>query len=236
MRIRLSFIIGLVFLTTLALSACAGSSGRHNNYAPVMDLGAQYARQRGYYEVTRGESLYLIAWRLDIDYKVLARINHIKSPYQLTPGQRLKLSGGQANKSTPVSNTRRVQANASGASKSIKFWEWPAKGTILDKYSQNNKGINIGGIAGEPIRASAGGEVVYAGDGLSAYGNLLIIKHNGTYLSAYAHNQDLQVKEGQTVKQGQIIAHMGSTGTNKTMLHFEIRKNGKPVNPLQYLH
>ncbi len=117
-------------------------------------------------------------------------------------------------------------------------WRWPTKGRVLSGYTSNkglNKGIDIGGNLGQPVTAATSGEVVYAGTGLRGYGKLLIIKHSEIYLSAYAHNRVLNVKEGESVKVGQQIAEMGSSGTDKIKLHFEIRKDGKSVNPLSYL-
>jgi lipoprotein NlpD len=116
-------------------------------------------------------------------------------------------------------------------------WSWPvAGGTVVAGFDeQKNKGIDIGGRAGDPVLASADGRVVYAGAGLRGYGNLIILKHNNTYLSAYAHNQQLLVKEDQTVRKGQKIAEMGSTDADRVKLHFEIRRQGKPVDPTRYL-
>lgn len=114
-------------------------------------------------------------------------------------------------------------------------WIWPAKGRVLEGFSEATKGIDIVGKAGEPVTASAAGKVVYSGAGLRGYGKLIIIKHNNTYLSAYAHNNKILVKEGQTVAKGQKIGEMGSTDTDLVRLHFEIRKNGKPVDPLKHL-
>ncbi len=117
-------------------------------------------------------------------------------------------------------------------------WSWPTTGAanILAGFDeQKNKGVDIGGRAGDPVLAAADGRVVYAGAGLRGYGNLIILKHNNTYLTAYAHNQSLLVKEDQTVRKGQKIAEMGSTDTDRVKLHFEIRRQGKPVDPLKYL-
>jgi lipoprotein NlpD len=116
-------------------------------------------------------------------------------------------------------------------------WAWPAKGRIVTGYSEaaSLKGIDIAGAAGAPVAASAGGKVVYAGTGLRGYGKLIIVKHNGTYLSAYAHNREILVKEGQQVNRGQKIAEMGNTDADQVKLHFEIRRHGKPVDPLRYL-
>jgi lipoprotein NlpD len=116
-------------------------------------------------------------------------------------------------------------------------WSWPtAAGPVLAGFDeQKNKGIDIGGRAGDPVMASADGQVVYAGAGLRGYGNLIILKHNNTFLTAYAHNQTLLVKENQSVRKGQKIAEMGSTDTDRVKLHFEIRRQGKPVDPARYL-
>ncbi|MEO7321002.1 MAG: peptidoglycan DD-metalloendopeptidase family protein [Nitrosospira sp.] len=114
-------------------------------------------------------------------------------------------------------------------------WMWPTKGKVLERFTESTKGIDISGKPGQPVTASAAGKVVYSGAGLRGCGKLIIIKHNNTYLSAYAHNNKLLVKEGQTVARGQQIAEMGNSDTNLIKLHFEVRKNGKPVDPLKYL-
>ncbi len=117
-------------------------------------------------------------------------------------------------------------------------WAWPANGVLIGKFSSNgslNKGIDIAGELGQPVLAASDGSVVYAGSGLRGYGELVIIKHSDTYVSAYGHNRRLLVREGEQVKAGQTVAEMGSTGTDRVKLHFEIRRQGKPVDPLQYL-
>jgi lipoprotein NlpD len=113
---------------------------------------------------------------------------------------------------------------------------WPARGPVLNNFDDaKNKGVNIGGTAGEMVKAAADGRVVYAGNGLRGYGNLIIIKHDATYLTAYAHNRALMVKEGDAVTKGQKIAEMGNSDADRVMLHFEVRRQGKPVDPLKYL-
>jgi lipoprotein NlpD len=116
-------------------------------------------------------------------------------------------------------------------------WVWPAKGKVVGSFSEtaNLKGIDIAGNAGQPVVASAAGTVVYAGTGLRGYGKLIIVKHNKTYLSAYAHNRDILVKEGEKVAKGQKIAEMGNTDASEVKLHFEIRRQGKPMDPTRYL-
>ncbi|MDT0604635.1 peptidoglycan DD-metalloendopeptidase family protein [Thalassotalea castellviae] len=123
-------------------------------------------------------------------------------------------------------------------SQKVKRWVWPVNGKIIAKFStrkQGNKGIDIAGSRNEPVKAAADGRVVYAGDVLRGYGKLVIVKHNDDYLSAYAHNDHILVKEQQAVKAGQVIAKMGDTDAERVMLHFEVRFRGKSVNPLKYL-
>jgi len=116
-------------------------------------------------------------------------------------------------------------------------WHWPTDGSVRNRFdpSSGKKGLDIEGRMGQPVLAAASGKVVYSGDGLIGYGNLVIIKHDDTYLSAYGHNRRLLVKEGNEVKQGQKIAEMGDSGKQGVILHFEIRRDGKPVDPLRYL-
>jgi lipoprotein NlpD len=115
-------------------------------------------------------------------------------------------------------------------------WAWPVKGPVLAGFDEaKNKGLDLGGTAGEAVLAAADGRVVYVGAGLRGYGNLIILKHNNTYLTAYAHNQALLVKEDQTVKRGQKIAEMGSSDADRVKLHFEVRRQGKPIDPAKFL-
>lgn len=139
----------------------------------------------------------------------------------------------QVPKSAPVKEALSLQRN----SKDL-IWRWPVQGKVISYYSNKgevNKGINLEGKRGEPVYAAAAGKVVYAGSGLLGYGNLIIINHNQEYLSAYAHNSRIFVKESEFVNVGAKVAEIGNSGATRTMLHFEIRKDGKPVNPLQYL-
>lgn len=205
--------------------------------------------------VREDETLYAIAWYYGRDFRELAENNNISSPYIIHPGQTLTLSqrrgspppairkpateptisslNRQVVKKTPVVTrppTTVVNHNVS--------WQWPAGGNIISGFSlseRGNKGIDIGGKLGEPVKAAAAGEVVYSGSDLAGYGRLIIMKHNNRYLSAYAHNKELLVREGDSVKAGQRIAEIGSTGTTEPKLHFEIRRDGKPVDPMRYL-
>jgi lipoprotein NlpD len=193
-----------------------------------------------YHVVEKGETLYSISWRYGVDAKQLASWNRIRVPYTIYPGQKLRV-----NSTAPTSKSAAGKKSASTKkiakkSKLVKSvpvgdWRWPVKGKLLSKFSGKNNGIDIVAKEGSTVSAASAGKIVYAGSGLRGYGNLLIIKHNANYFSAYAHNRRLLVGEGASVKTGQKIAEVGSTGTNRTKLHFEIRKDGNPVDPLKYL-
>ncbi len=135
-------------------------------------------------------------------------------------------------------STQKIEQSSTNTSKKVSQWQWPVEGKIIEYFSnskQGNKGIDLAGSRGTKIRASASGKVVYAGNALRGYGKLIIIKHNDDYLSAYAHNDQILVKEQQFINGGDYIAKMGDTDANKVMLHFEIRFRGKSVNPMRYL-
>jgi len=139
---------------------------------------------------------------------------------------------------TSTASTASIPTVASSSANQNLSWRWPTSGKVISTYSISSpgrKGIDIAGKSGQAVVASAAGKVVYSGNGLARYGNLLIIKHNDVYLSAYAHNKTLLVKEGQYVKAGQNIATLGRSGAQQEQLHFEIRRNGKPVDPLRFL-
>ncbi len=144
-------------------------------------------------------------------------------------------SAAAAAPSESVSSVPAAPATVTKGDEESVDWAWPAKGKVLAGYTEASKGIDIAGSLGAAVLAAAGGKVVYSGTGLRGYGKLIIIKHNNTYLSAYAHNSNIFVKEGQDVKKGQRIAEMGSTDTDQVKLHFEIRKQGKPVDPSRLL-
>ena len=140
-----------------------------------------------------------------------------------------------ATQTTPSATTTTSTPPPSAGADDVAFI-WPANGTVLSGFDEvKNKGLSIGGKAGDPVLAAADGKVVYAGAGLRGYGNLVILKHNNTFLTAYAHNQALLVKEDQSVRRGQKIAEMGNTDADRVKLHFEIRRQGKPVDPARYL-
>ncbi|WNO11702.1 peptidoglycan DD-metalloendopeptidase family protein [Teredinibacter sp. KSP-S5-2] len=257
------FLIDILIVSFL-LSSC----GQTTHYAPLHEFEQPPSKKLNYHVVTKGETLYSIAWRYNLDYRALARINGIDANYTIHPGLRIKLAGvptkqpwsaGQVTKVTPeVTPAIKVEkppaqklSNRSikGTKKQTptiknhtgfgaKEWVWPARGKLLSTFKPNdslNKGIDIKTNLGEPVLAAAAGEIVYSGNGLRGYGKLLIIKHSEKFLSAYAHNRKLLVKEGAKVKAGQKIAEAGSSGTDSVKLHFEIRYDGKPVDPLKYL-
>lgn len=253
-------------LTILLL--LAGCSSNHHR-APVDSLEQPPSERITFHTVARGETLYSIAWRYNLDVRTLARANGIAESYIIHPGQRINLdtskvaqpaapstqlvsrsspSPSPARASTaspkpspapaPRSNNRASSGSAAPSNSRELRWQWPVNGRIISRFAGPtalNKGIDIAAKKGEPVRAAEAGSVVYAGDGLRGYGNLLIIKHNDNYLSAYAHNHRLLVSEGDQVKVGQQIAEVGSSGTNTDKLHFEIRRDGTPVDPLRYL-
>lgn len=192
----------------------------------------------GYYRVESDDTLYEVAERFGIDYRYLIKRNHLVAPYKINTGQKLYLTGELSLPTKPAEKQLTEPPKVTEPkepNKPVTAWLWPAKGRIIGKFCAVNQGINISGQRGTPIFAAAPGKVVYCGDGLRAYGNLIIIKHNGKYLTTYAHNSAMFVKTGDWVKGGQKIAEMGDTGAHRVMLHFEIRKNGQAVNPKRYL-
>lgn len=214
--------------------------------------------------VRRGDTVYGIAFRAGIDFRDLARWNGIAPPYTIYPGQRLQLRGhvvrkpgtitqapprvasaprpprpaprpsppAPSNAPPPAPRVPAVPAHAPTA------WHWPTNGALVARYvvgDSTRQGIDIAGSAGQAVAAAAAGTVVYSGSGLVGYGELVIVKHSDEWLSAYGHNRRRLVAEGERVSAGQTIAEMGRTGASRDMLHFEIRRNGKPVDPLPLL-
>ncbi|MCO1334586.1 peptidoglycan DD-metalloendopeptidase family protein [Microbulbifer sp. OS29] len=249
-------ILGLLLLLQ-AVSSCS------NHKAPSSALRQPPSIKITHHTVSKGDTLYSIAWRYGKDFRQLARTNGIPSPYYIYPGQRIKLTGSarsgptinnKKKQNTPAVTAKPKKIASASAKKSLTQtvkrqtsvptrtgsvrWHWPAKGKVISRFRSGDplrKGVDIAGEKGESVLAAADGTVIYAGNALRGYGKLLIVKHNEVYLSAYAHNHRLLVKEGSRVKVGQRIAELGSSGTDRNKLHFEIRKNGQPVDPLAYL-
>jgi lipoprotein NlpD len=224
----------LIISLLLFLTACSSRDG----LAPVVDLSLRSFTGKKQHVVRKGETLYSIAWRYDKDYRELARRNRLAPPYRLSIGQKINLKGTAARPKTyykPRAYTKRAPIPKTKVENTK--WVRPAKGKVSRYYNPilASKGIDIIGKKGRAVYATKSGRVAYAGDGLPGYGNLIIIKHNQEYLSAYGNNKKNFVKEGQWVKAGDKIAEMGVIGKKKWGLHFEIRKAGRPVNPLNYL-
>jgi lipoprotein NlpD len=199
------------------------------------------------YNVKPGDTLYSIAWRYGLDYHDVANWNGIGSDYLIKPGQHLRLSapGTSRSRPAPVSS-----GAANGASNQVPLvtgytppmgsitWRWPVSGRVIRLFHADSslaKGIDISAARGADIRAAAAGKVVYAGSGIIGYGKLIIVKNSEQFLSAYADNDEILVKEGDLVQAGDRIGTMGLGRDGHPLLHFEIRVNGKPVDPLQYL-
>jgi len=205
---------------------------------------SQYSKPASYHRVKAGDTLYSLARKAGVNAKQLASWNKIPPPYTIKPGQRLRMDrpakkvklAKSANRPDRRKKTTASKRKTSKIAGKIKSWSWPTKGRVSGRFGRNGKkGLEITGRKGQPIRAAAAGKVVYQGSGLRGYGQLVIIKHNQEFLSAYAHCDTIVVSEGDVIKKGQQIASMGKTGTNKVKLHFEIRYRGSPVNPEKYL-
>jgi lipoprotein NlpD len=226
--------------------------------------GAENAGKPGYYSVRSGDTLTKIALEHGQAWRDIAKWNGLDNPNVIEVDQVLRVvppsvDAGNRGAAKPAANVAsntvsnpvtNPAVNAAPVSASAStpapvtaatnddnlVFAWPHPGQVLSGFDEaKNKGLDFAGKAGDPVLAAADGKVVYAGSGLRGYGNLVILKHNNTYLTAYAHNQTLLVKEDQTVQKGQRIAEMGSSDADRVKLHFEIRKQGKPVDPAKLL-
>ncbi|MGP2469819.1 amidase activator ActS [Yersinia sp. 2540 StPb PI] len=222
-------------MVVLLLAGCSNKSNRDYTKLPKGSYNEKS------YTVKSGDTLYFIAWISDSEVSDLARINKLRPPYRLEVGQKLQLSGAAA--SGRLTSTKRKSSNTVLAASTPppganRCWRWPTNGQIISRYSTadgGNKGIDITAKRGQPIYASAKGRVVYVGNQLRGYGNLIMIKHGEDFITAYAHNDTMLVNIAQDVKAGQKIATMGSTGTDTIMLHFQIRYRATALDPLRYL-
>lgn len=250
----------MALVLLLLLQACSAPP------APIDRRASPPSERINYHIVSRGDTLFSIAWRYEKDLEKLAAVNNLSASYTIYPGQRLSLDTSSAAlsrsrtsrasepntaksriqkrqtiaKSTPV--TRSTSPPKAAIATGTKYpeqisWRWPVRGKLASRYRAGGlfKGIDINSLPGSEVVASAPGSVVYAGNGLRGYGNLIIIRHNSVFLSAYAHNRRIFVREGAAVKAGQKIAEVGGDPANVRRFYFEIRKDGKPVNPLNYL-
>ncbi|HIG41604.1 MAG: peptidoglycan DD-metalloendopeptidase family protein [bacterium] len=238
---RFTIGIGLLCVILALISGCRSGSN-----APVSSIGEQNRSSSGYHVVSKGETLYSISFVYGIDYREIAAANKIQFPYTIFVNQRLRIEDVRPPTSTKVVVKQpSKKAPASGATeqgnrnqRSNVEWQWPLRGEVISQFSLSgevNKGIDIRGKLGGSVNSAADGVVVYAGGGLRGYGKLVIVKHNDHFLSAYGNNREILVKEGDQVKSGQAVAEVGSSGKNVEMLHFQIRRDGKPEDPLIYL-
>jgi lipoprotein NlpD len=217
--------------------------------------------EQGIHVVARGDTLYSIAWTYNLDVRSLALANNLSAPYTIFPGQRLQVqetslpsAAIEAVPAIPAAPAGEVASNAGGGRPQAAVdarrvgsvntrqmegvsWQWPADGRLLSTFtaSGSSRGINIAGMQGQPVYAAADGDVVYSGRGIQGAGNLVILRHSARHLSAYMYNSALIVSEGDAVRAGDKIAEMGSGPDGRDMLHFEVRLDGKPVDPVRYL-
>ncbi len=269
--------------TTRSVVVQRSSQSRPSTYEPSSRAQVSHASS---YRVSKGDTLYSIAFRHGVDFRDVARWNGIAAPYTIWPGQQLVLRAPTSSRlpapivaraappprapaaavkapvrlpvapassrtvadavpvagvpaSVPAPPPPAPPTPAPGGTRSAGGvnWRWPADGRLIKGFQSGDAipGIEIAGAAGSPVRAAGDGVVVYSGNGLVGYGELIIVKHNDDFLSAYGHNRKRLVKEGQRVSAGQQIAEMGATGASRDELQFQIRRNGNPVNPLDYL-
>lgn len=211
----------LVSAAVLVLAACAGSGASTRS---VPD---------GYYRVRAGDTLSQIAKRYGQNAQTLAEWNQLRNTSQIEAGQLLRVKRHAA----PLSD-RAAQGRAVAPVNRLVL-DWPVengKNSIVRYFNgQTDKGIDISGVRGQPVKAAAAGQVLYVGEGVRGYGKLVLISHNDYTITAYAHNESVSVRQGQHVAAGQVIAAMGSSDTDRVKLHFEVRLNGKAVDPLPYL-
>ena len=223
-----------------------GAAPVANQVDPRSLPGHENTGKPGYYTVQRGDTVRKVAQDHGQNWRDVIRwnANVLPNPNAIEVGQVLRVAPpvGSSMASAPAASPAPVAAApaASPEPRSTGGEEvafiWPASGSVIAGYDEaKNKGIDIAGKAGDPVVAAADGKVVYAGSGLRGYGQLVILKHNNTYLTAYAHNRALLVKEDQSVAKGQKIAEMGNTDADRVKLHFEVRRQGKPTDPSRYL-
>lgn len=275
-------------LVTLGLSGCASPHGPvpvsdvtgKINYRTIKQKTSGITAKN--YRVQKGDTLFSISWRANLNVNDLAKYNQLSAPYIIKAGQTLHLTTANNRNTTytkkpaaktdspstkdkkisyadqvyskksketivqknpiiypsPIIKTNVKITKPKQSNVKISDWQWPAKGKLTKTFASSQtgmKGISLSNQRGTPIYSAASGEVVYAGAGLNGFGNLIIIKHNDDYLSAYAHNEQLLIREKQQVKAGQKIAIMGDSGADSVQLHFEIRYQGKSIDPLRYL-
>ncbi|WP_438858355.1 peptidoglycan DD-metalloendopeptidase family protein [Achromobacter spanius] len=257
------FIAGALSLAILA--GCASKGTRAPVVDMTNGQPASTGQPGGSYVVKPGDTLYKIARANNVDIESVKRWNNLSDPNQISVGQVLKMSGGASTgaqpapiasakpqprpldqpetpvainpppDATPAPAPVDVKPTPRAADASVINWAWPANGAIVQTFNASSKGIDISGALGDPITAAADGLVKYSGNGVRGLGNLIIVEHQNGFITAYAHNRSLLVKTGQNVKRGAKIAELGQSDTTSPRLHFEIRRQGTPVDPMQYL-
>lgn len=217
------------------------------------DRGTAEVPRSGYHTVREGDTLYRVAWQYGLDWRQLAERNRIREPYTIRPGQRIHLRGSAPAESATPSTTasagnsgqsaapaRRPAAETTpsrraAAQSGAPGWRWPLQGEVVRGFAAGgadmNKGLDIRAVSGTPLRVAAAGEVVYAGTGLRGYGQLVIVKHDDTWLSAYAHNSETLVSEGARVAENTQLAVLSGNSVRNRTVHFEIRRHGEPIDP-----
>ena len=243
---RVTFLLTfyLLFFGMCCLISCSSkvlAPIKNNNFSSVQIVQVWrrgVIENPGQYRVVKGDSLFAIAWRFGIDHRQILRFNNIVNKDLIFEGQILRLdSEGAVPESVSSVNQKKIrQKQDLSLHPSQHDWNWPVTGEF-EKVHDGDRliGLEIYGPAGREIKSASSGTVVYSGNGLKGYGELVIVKHSESFLSAYAHNQKRLVEEGEKVKVNQVIGLMGATGATRNMLYFEIRLNGKSVNPLLYL-
>ena len=242
-----SFLITILSASVVLIAGCSTPRTKPANVTDRSGGSVAYEpAPPGYYRVKKGDTLARIALDHGQAPRDVAQWNTAANPgfnpNVIEVGDLVLVKAPASAKPAASLEKKSVDAPASAepakpevvAEPGIRLSS-PAKGKVTSEFNETNKGIDIAGKVGEPILAASDGKVVYAGNSLRGYGNLVIVKHDNTYLTAYAHNSKLLVKEGDSVRKGQKIAEMGDTDTNSPKLHFELRVNGKPVNPTPYL-
>lgn len=257
------FVAGVLSLAILA--GCASKGTRAPVVDLAGGQPSATAQPGGSYVVKPGDTLYKIARANNVDVENIKRWNNLTDPNQISVGQVLKMSGSSGGGAQPAPiasskpqprpldqpNDTSATATASlppptptpaetkpatrAADAGVINWAWPASGQIMQGFNNNSKGIDIAGALGDPVTAAADGKVMYSGNGVRGLGNLIIVNHQNGFITAYAHNRTLLVKTGQDVKRGAKIAEIGQSDTTSPRLHFEIRRQGTPVDPMQYL-
>jgi murein DD-endopeptidase MepM/ murein hydrolase activator NlpD len=240
-------------------SSVPPSSATRSNIVKASATAAQPELRDGTHVVRAGETLYSVSRATNVSVDAIARANRLRAPYTLSIGQSLRIPGGvvagNSAKAAPKNREAALSGDVADLARNVSYnnrpeptvaaapslFDWPVKGAVIGNYGmmssgKRNDGVNIAAPVGTPVRAAADGEVVYRGAELDGYGNLLLIKHEDGFVTAYAHNDVMLVKKGDMVRQGQVIAKVGQTGAaSEPQLHFEIRQNLKAIDPVALL-